>query len=68
MSQPQGRPCDACGTVLSDRQRWCLGCGSATLTPVAPAPGWRLAAATAAVFGLLALVGVGYAVSTLLAS
>jgi hypothetical protein len=68
VSQVQGRRCEACGTELSDRQRWCLGCGSATLTPIAPSPAWRLAAASAAVFGLLALVGVGYAVSTLLAS
>ena len=68
MSQALGRRCEACGAVLSDRQRWCLGCGGATLTPLAPAPRWRLAAATAVLLGLLALAGVGYAVSTLLAS
>jgi len=68
VNQEAGRRCEACGAVLSDRQRWCLGCGRATLTPVAPAPGWKLAAATAVVLGLLALVGVGYAVSKLLAS
>jgi hypothetical protein len=60
--------CGACGAKLAERQRWCLACGAATLTALATAPHWLATATTAALIAVLALVGIGYAVATLLSS
>jgi uncharacterized OB-fold protein len=68
VSEAPGSRCEVCGSELADRQRWCLACGSARLTQVAPTPHWRITAAAAALIGVLALVGVGYAVATLISS
>jgi hypothetical protein len=68
VNETPGRRCEVCGAELADRQRWCLACGSGSLTRVAQTPHWRPAGAAATLIGLLALVGVGYAVATLISS
>jgi len=60
--------CAACGTPLADRQRWCLSCGSAAGSVVAPTPRWGLPVALAALAALLALAGIVYALAALLSS
>jgi hypothetical protein len=60
--------CAACGKPLADRQRWCLACGAAAGSVVAPTPRWALPMALAALAVLLALAGIGYALATLLSS
>lgn len=62
---PSGRQCPRCGAPLGADQDWCLSCGAAVSTRVAPAPRWRgpvaivgavlALAAAAIVFGLLEL-------------
>jgi hypothetical protein len=54
--------------VLSERQRWCLACGAATLTALATARRWLATATAAALIAVLALVGIGYAAATLVSS
>ena len=66
MSEAPADRCEVCGAELADRQRWCLACGSGSLTRVAAAPHWVSAAAAAVLIAALALAGVGYAVATLL--
>jgi hypothetical protein len=68
VTQAPGAACEVCGSEVAERQRWCLACGSGRLTTLAPAPHWRAAGAAAALVGLLALVGIGYAVATLLST
>lgn len=36
------RHCRRCGSRLGPRQEWCLACGAATTTHVAPPRGWRV--------------------------
>jgi len=57
--------CPACGAGLGERQRWCLECGAAARTRVAPTPRWLGPALLATLVALCALAGVGYAVATL---
>lgn len=62
-----GRRCPRCGSQIDADQDWCLSCGAAVSTRVAPAPRWRgpvaivgavlALAAAAIVFGLLELSG-----------
>jgi hypothetical protein len=54
--------------VLSERQRWCLACGAATLTALATARRWLATATAAALIAVLALVGIGYAAATIVSS
>ena len=68
MSETAGARCEACGAPLAERQRWCLACGAGTLTQIASARHWAASSAGAALIGVLALVGIGYAVATLLSS
>ena len=68
MSEAAGRRCGTCGASLGERQRWCLACGAPTLTQVAEPGRWAAAAAAATLIAVLALIGIGYAVATLLAS
>ena len=68
MTQAPGAACEVCGSEVAERQRWCLACGSSRLTTLATAPHWRAAGTAAALVGLLALAGIGYAVATLLSS
>ncbi len=68
MSEAAGGRCGACGASLAERQRWCLACGAGTLTQLATTRHWLAAAAAAALIAALALVGLGYAVATLVSS
>jgi hypothetical protein len=58
--------CPSCGGALAPRQRWCLRCGVSAATTVAAAPRWAARGAAAGVLSLLALVGIVYALATLL--
>jgi hypothetical protein len=60
--------CAICAEPLAERQRWCLGCGAAAGSVVAPTPRWALPMALAALAVLLAVAGIGYALATLLSS
>ena len=68
MSAPAGTRCRACGAELSERQRWCLTCGTAALTLVATPRRWARAGAAATLVALLALVGIGYAIAAVVSS
>jgi hypothetical protein len=68
VSEAAGARCGACGASLAERQRWCLACGAGTLTQLATTRHWLATAAAAALIATLALVGIGYAVATLLSS
>jgi septal ring-binding cell division protein DamX len=48
------RPCPHCGASLAPDQEWCLNCGTAVGTRIAPTPRWRLPVFL--VGGLLALI------------
>jgi hypothetical protein len=48
------RGCPRCGAALAPDQEWCLACGTAVATRVAPTPRWR--APVALVGALLALL------------
>jgi hypothetical protein len=60
--------CGTCGAALTERQRWCLHCGGATLMAVGSARRWAGAAAGAVLIAVLALVGIGWAVAALVSS
>jgi hypothetical protein len=68
VSEAAGARCGACGASLAERQRWCLACGAGTLTQLATTRHWLATAAAAALIAALALVGIGYAVATVLSS
>ena len=40
--RPQQRACPRCGAQLAPDQEWCLSCGTAVGTRIAPTPRWRL--------------------------
>lgn len=60
--------CPQCGSALRERQRWCLECGTAAATAVAPAPRWFAPALFTGLVTAVALAGLGYALATLLSS
>jgi hypothetical protein len=68
VSEAAGGRCGACGASLAERQRWCLACGAGTLTQLATTRHWLATAAAASLIAALALVGLGYAVATLVSS
>lgn len=68
MSAAQPSRCRFCEAPLAERQRWCLSCGGAALTVIASPRRWAGAGAAAAVVALLALVGIGYAIATVVSS
>jgi len=52
--------CPRCAAPVAAAQSWCLKCGAAARTALAPVPRWRLPAtilATLATLAVLALVG-----------
>lgn len=51
-------PCPRCGAELRGDQAWCLECGLAARTRLAPTPNWRLPLATLAAIGLAALAAL----------
>jgi SPOR domain len=55
------RGCPRCGAPLADDQEWCLACGTAVATRVAPTPRWR--APVALVGALIVLLGASLALA-----
>lgn len=55
--------CPVCGAALVGSQSWCLACGSAARTRLAPAPRWRMASALVGVIAMCALLAVGFAIA-----
>lgn len=54
--------CPRCGAGMTERQEWCLNCGTAVGTRVAAAPGWRAPFAIAGVILALAAIAVAVAI------
>jgi SPOR domain len=50
------RACPHCGATLAPDQEWCLSCGTAVATRIAPTPRWRVPIVL--VGSLLALIGL----------
>jgi hypothetical protein len=57
--------CPRCSTPLAGGQDWCLNCGAAATTRIAPTPNWRIPVAAVATVLVLALAGVGAGFVTL---
>jgi hypothetical protein len=53
--------CARCGADVPPDRDWCLECGLAARTRVAPAPPWRIPLAVSAVVAVLALAALGLA-------
>ncbi len=53
--------CPRCQTAIAPDQDWCLECGAAARTRLAPTPNWRLPIITLAIVAVLA--GAGLAVA-----
>ena len=51
-----GLACPRCGANLVEGQEWCLSCGDAARTRLAPTPNWRLPIALVAIVAALALL------------
>ena len=56
------RRCPRCGAHLSSDQEWCLDCGAAVATHVAPPRGWRAPVAIVGALLALALIGLVLAI------
>jgi hypothetical protein len=52
---PAGEACPLCGAPLDPEQEWCLHCGAAARTRLAPSPNWKGLLATLAVVVALSL-------------
>jgi hypothetical protein len=50
--------CPICGAPLRDDQDWCLRCGTAARTRLAPVPRWRALLITLVVVAVLSLAGL----------
>jgi hypothetical protein len=48
--------CPRCGVPVRGDQEWCLSCGTAARTRLAPTPSWRAPLAVAAVVAVLAVL------------
>lgn len=57
--------CPRCGTELAPGQEWCLECGTAARTVIAPPPSWRLPIALVAVVVALCGAALAWAFVTL---
>jgi RNA polymerase subunit RPABC4/transcription elongation factor Spt4 len=54
LHRPTERACPRCGASLAPDQEWCLNCGTAVATRIAPTPRWRVPVVL--VSGLFALI------------
>jgi hypothetical protein len=57
--------CPVCNRPLAPTQSWCLECGAAARTRIAPTPRWRPLAVIAVLAAILAIVAIGFAVARL---
>jgi len=57
--------CPVCNAALAPTQSWCLECGAAARTRIAPTPRWRPIALIAALAAILAIIAIGFAVARL---
>jgi uncharacterized paraquat-inducible protein A len=53
--------CPGCAAPVAPEQSWCLRCGTAARTRLAPTPNWRLPLALAAIAVVLALAVLAWA-------
>jgi hypothetical protein len=51
-------PCPRCGATVEGDQGWCLECGLAARTRLAPTPNWRAPLIAAGAVGLAAIVAL----------
>ncbi len=67
MSVPPTEPsagtvaCPRCGAPVGPEQDWCLECGAAARTRLAPTPNWRAPIVMIAAVAILAVAGLGAA-------
>lgn len=64
---PAQPACPVCDRALEATQSWCLECGAAARTRIAPTPRWRPFALIAAIAAVLAIVAIGFALARLAA-
>jgi hypothetical protein len=57
--------CPVCNRALAPAQSWCLECGAAARTRIAPTPRWRPLALIAALAAILAIVAIAFAIARL---
>ncbi|HEY5196330.1 MAG TPA: hypothetical protein VIJ51_04835 [Solirubrobacteraceae bacterium] len=57
--------CPVCNRALAPTQAWCLECGAAARTRIAPTPRWRPLALLAALAAILAIIAIGFAIARL---
>jgi hypothetical protein len=57
--------CPGCGTTVAPDQDWCLACGAAARTRLAPAPNWRIPVAVLSALALAAVVALILAFASL---
>jgi hypothetical protein len=62
---PDAVRCPRCGAALAADQDWCLSCGTAARTVIAPTPNWRLPIALAGLVAALAAAALVFAFVTL---
>ena len=58
---PGTQQCPRCGAEVAPDQDWCLDCGYAVRTRVAPTPRWRIPVAIAGTVAVLALAALAVA-------
>jgi len=54
-------PCPRCGAAVGPEQDWCLTCGAAARTRLAPTPNWRLPVGALAGVALIAAIALALA-------
>ncbi len=55
-ADPDAIACPRCGLPVRGDQEWCLSCGTAARTRLAPTPTWRTPLVVAAVVAVLAVL------------
>jgi hypothetical protein len=57
-ADPSAIACPRCGRAVPGDRAWCLECGAAARTRLAPTPGWRAPVALALAVAALAVAGL----------